>query len=425
MDGLGGINLLAYASATSLKYQADSSSSAGNVNHDASSPRRWSSGWHHGRHVHHGHHAHRGHVHSSDSAPTQTSAATESAPAQSDAAASARLTYRRTDKAAIYIQTQEGDTVALKIKSRDAVAAEVGNGSSGDTPSTELTVAGSSSTKVAIFVHGNLNADELAAVQNVVDQAAALSDQFFSGDTQGAFAAAANLNVDASQLAKVGLRLSVREQATYAAIANAQPAAGQTSTASAASTDPAAASASPAPNVSAAALAAAPPAETSTDPTSTSPAADPQEPTALPAASTADPSPSDSTVPATPTASTDVAAILGTVANFLHQLLDALSPPPADTASTHAQSSSALDFSLKINIFQSILLTVSSNEPATGTTTDAAAGAAAAGAAADSPAEAPADAGSAPVASPTATGLLSDTLDAIAAQRQPPLDAVA
>jgi hypothetical protein len=297
----------------------------------------------------------------------------------------ATLRYRRSERAALYIQTQEGDIVRVRIKVRDAATATVTDGSGTDAPAAEPTVNARSSVKVSFHVDGNLSADELAAIQDVVTQVGALADEFFAGDLPAAFASAQDLNIDGSQLARVGLRLSQRQSITYSGPVLPPPAATEQPapaalpapqpTAEAAPTAPADVAAPTAAGTDAATSAA--PADAVTD------APTPEAPVSVP----------DATVPTTDAASaapTSVAGdVLATIGSFLHQLLDALGAP---AESNDAPTQVSLSLSLKLRLFASAVVNVAAAEPA-------------------------ASDGSGPAAAP----LVADTLDALAAAHEPPL----
>jgi hypothetical protein len=222
--------------------------------------------------------------------------------------------------------------VRLRIKVRDSATATVAGGNDGGTPVAELSVKARSSVKISFHVDGNLNAAELAAIQDVVAQVGALADQFFAGDLPAAFASAQDLNMDGSQLAKVGLRLSQRssaweggdwprllppatsvqpEPAAAPAAAESPPAVAEavTGVAQTAVTDPA-----PTPSVT-----GTPAAQTGTEPADV------------------------------PDAPTSVAgSVLVTIAGFLQQLLDTLgsTAEPSDGA-----TQASLSMSLKLRLF--------------------------------------------------------------------------
>jgi hypothetical protein len=242
----------------------------------------------------------------------------------------ATLRYRRSERTALYIQTQEGDVVRLRIKVRDSATASGSGGNGGDKPVAELSVNARSSVKISFHVDGNLNADELAAIQDVVEQVGTLADEFFAGDVPAAFAAAQDLNIDGSQLAKVGLRLSQHQSVTYRG--------------------PAPASSAPAP--------------------------------------------------------TSVAgSVLGTIGDFLHQLLAALGAP---AESTDGATQVSLSLSLKLRLFAVAVVNVAAAVPAEPVATDNT----------DTPA-------STDNGDTSAAPLLADTLDALAAAHEPPLSTTA
>ncbi len=318
----------------------------------------------------HGHHCHGG-------APQCSQTADDSA---------ATLSYRRTERAGLYIVTQEGDVVRLRIKVRDAMDATASSGTDSGTEVAQLAVDARSSVKISFHVDGDLNADELAAIRNVVEQVGALADQFFAGDVPAAFAAAQDLNIDGAQLAKVGLRLSVRQSVTYSGPALAV-----------------AAKPAPAPEQTPALPVSTPPSSTAgndTSPVATEPVAsapDASTSTAdVPAAIDDAPTPpsTDSAPTTAPPAATSVAgSALTTIADFLHQLLGALGAPAPSADST---SQLSVSLSLKLRIFAATVahLTIVAPPAADGTEQKAA-------------------------------PLVGDTLDALAAAHDPPLSASA
>ena len=297
----------------------------------------------------------------------------------------ATLSYRRTERAGLYIVTKEGDVVRLRIKVSDSANAAASDGTTDGSQVAQLAVDARSSVKISFHVDGNLNADELDAIRGVVEQVGALADQFFAGDVPAAFAAAQDLNIDGSQLAKVGLRLSVRESVTYrgpalAAAATPPPAPAPTP-APPASTTPGSTTVSDAPPpVATAAVARAPDASTTDAPAATEPAPTPPS---------TDPAPA----PATPAPTSVAGNALATIGDFLHQLLAALGAPPA---SSEGASQPSVSLSLKLRIFAATVAHLTITAP---------------------PA---ADGGDR-----KATPLVGDTLDALAAAHDPPLSASA
>jgi hypothetical protein len=292
------------------------------------------------------------------------STATEHAPGAQNGAA---LSYRRSERTTLFITTQEGDTVQLKIKTREAATADAAEFEAGDKLLRELTLSTENTTKISFVVNGNLNADELAAINSVIEQAGSLAQDFFDGDLDNAFAAAQALDINGTQLANVGLRMSVREQLTYSTLALPRPAA----------TPPPVSS-----NVSSA-PAAGPVAEREQLPSATGA-------TDTSVANT--PNPAVASVPATPINEQPPVMVnaLDLIKGFLNNLLERL-----ESTAPAASGSARLDLSLKLKIFQSTLTAAAAVTPSSN----------------DARAPLP--------------PLVPDTLDALAARQEPPLHAVA
>lgn len=304
----------------------------------------------------------------------------QKASANSEAQASAKLSYRRSEGTSLFIETREGDTVELKIVVRQSTSLTATQKQDGEQTSTAVDKTSKLGVRVSFEVDGELNEEERAAIDSVLDQIGQLAQQFFDDDVAGAFDAAAALKIDASQLASVGLKLSLREQMTYTSkglpanvipLPTASPAPAASTSSSAA--PPAAAS-------TATSAANAAPAETATEPTPTPAASAPAAPEQPPSAPTA-----EADAPAqTPSARE---AIRG----FLTQLLEKLSAPAPGTV-----SGASLELSLKLRIFQSVVTQAAATTPADTT-------------------------GTATALSP----LVPETLDTLAARQKAPLQAVA
>lgn len=293
----------------------------------------------------------------------------------------AGLTYRRSERTSLTLETQEGDTVRLKIKATEMLAVDSGkNGEDGD----EQTISGlelqaSSRTRIAIRVKGDLNEQELAAIQSVIDQAGAMAENFFSGNTSDAFASASELEIDATQLANVRIRMKTSEQLTYP-MAGALQAPG---------VSPQVETDKPAVDESQAA-----------GPTSsaTSPSVEPDK-SAATVADAAGSEGGDTAAPAPgePEAIDDAGAldrdqlmanVLQSIGSFLNNLFTAFSGGEDDADNNIAPT----DMTLKLQVFRSMLLSISDMEN--------------------------------PKEDAQATELAAETIDAINAQ-QTPLDAVA
>ena len=104
------------------------------------------------------------------------------------------------------VKTQEGDTVTISASSRFAAkGVETGQSSS---------FRVQQSQQFDLSIEGDLNADELAAINDLLSQVNDLSEQFFNGDLDAAFEAALDLGFDAEEIASfaVDLKYSVTQK---------------------------------------------------------------------------------------------------------------------------------------------------------------------------------------------------------------------
>jgi len=125
------------------------------------------------------------------------------------------LSYRRSERTALHIRTQEGDMVRLKIKASESLSVAAGQVDDDGETISQLDLQARSHIRISFKVKGELNGDEMTAIQAVIDQAGTMADDFFTGNTEGAFATASALEIDAVQLARVSIRMKTSEQLTY------------------------------------------------------------------------------------------------------------------------------------------------------------------------------------------------------------------
>ncbi len=138
----------------------------------------------------------------------------------------AQATLVQKEKMTLEIRTAEGDIVKLTLRARSATTAIFAAGSAVDGSATAgvANVTTINSTRLSVDVEGNINAAEAAAIGDVLNQVETLADQFFAGDITQAFASAAALHMDSTQLASVALRLKFKESFSAAALARPAPA---------------------------------------------------------------------------------------------------------------------------------------------------------------------------------------------------------
>lgn len=288
--------------------------------------------------------------------------ADEQRPAE-ERAPSTNLEYQRREATVLRLRTQEGDVVKLKLRSVETTTVEVGAQVDGETVVSNLELNTSSRTRLVLSVQGDINDAELTAIQSVAEQASKLAGSFFNGNLRDAFQAASDFAIDGQQLAKVSLRLSVRERLNFAqnvvaqnpvaavpptAAANDEVAA-PTSQAATVVPKPVSGSTTPAVTETVVPLPAAPVTTTATTETeeATEPAPVDDDPTTGPA-NLLD-------------AFQALADFLNTIADFIENLLGSLNAVEDADTDGEAQSeatggSTAFDFRFKLDLFAAVLI---------------------------------------------------------------------
>lgn len=140
-----------------------------------------------------------------------------STPGTSDVtAAGARIVTK--EKGVLEIRTQEGDIVKVKFATKTDMRADTAQVTTHDRTSTSSSFSIATRSRTELSVQGDLNADELEAIHEVVQKVDALANDFFAGSVDKALAQAADLDIDTEQLANVALRLSMTQRAEAAAV---------------------------------------------------------------------------------------------------------------------------------------------------------------------------------------------------------------
>ncbi|MBK1694971.1 hypothetical protein CKO09_09490 [Chromatium weissei] len=123
--------------------------------------------------------------------------------------------YEKAEDFQLSLQTKDGDTVNISFSRALNAQASLGLSMDGATNQAAVfDVNRSESTGYQFKVEGNLSAEEIDAIQNLVRDVGQVANQFFNGDVQQAFAQAPNIAFDDSQLSSMRLRLSRSEQTT-------------------------------------------------------------------------------------------------------------------------------------------------------------------------------------------------------------------
>ncbi len=124
------------------------------------------------------------------------------------------------------LKTQDGDTVVIKASAArgDKVSASAVNyqGDYENYRAGRYESESFESSRFHLSVEGELDEDELAAINDLLGQVGDLSETFFAGDVEGAFTQALEIGFDESEIAKFSLNLRqevvTKVETTYARI---------------------------------------------------------------------------------------------------------------------------------------------------------------------------------------------------------------
>ncbi len=150
-----------------------------------------------------------------EAAPQSLTAVAVGAQATWQARLSNTLTFELT--------TREGDRVQISVRQKLGAMQQTTLVAAGATDGQNTALVGSLSqlkagqfdARIGIHVQGNLNEDELKALQDVMQQVGALAQDFFSGDMQSAVDELNHMHFDKSQLASFDLDMHQRIQVRH------------------------------------------------------------------------------------------------------------------------------------------------------------------------------------------------------------------
>lgn len=119
--------------------------------------------------------------------------------------------YGRAREFSFELTTKEGDKVTIKATSSEGLAVEAGRAGRGNNSASALNASYSSSQSFSLAIEGELNEDELSAINDLLGRVNDLASQFFEGDLDVAFEQALNLGYDAEQIGSFSLNLAQAE----------------------------------------------------------------------------------------------------------------------------------------------------------------------------------------------------------------------
>jgi hypothetical protein len=112
------------------------------------------------------------------------------------------------ERFSLNVLTAEGDKVSIRFKTLSVTEAAAAQVSDGTTTATAVSGSVISRGRFQVAVEGNLNEAERAAIGDLLDKVDDIAADFFSGDVQAAFSAAARVGIDSSALSAFDLKLS-------------------------------------------------------------------------------------------------------------------------------------------------------------------------------------------------------------------------
>jgi len=120
--------------------------------------------------------------------------------------------FERADSFELNVTTKEGDQVRIRFDRSESFQAGMSVAADGKGNSAMVfDMSRTQSSGFSFSVEGNLNADEIDAIQNLIRDVSQLSDEFFNGNVQRAFEQAGQLSLDSSQLSAFDLSLTRTE----------------------------------------------------------------------------------------------------------------------------------------------------------------------------------------------------------------------
>ena len=127
--------------------------------------------------------------------------------------------YQKAEDFSLRLKTREGDEVEISFsRNFDAQRSFAVSRDDQGNRAAVLDVSQSENTGYQFSVKGDLNEDELKAIQKLVQDVGKLAKDFFGGDVQKAFEQAPKVSFDSSQLASMNLTMSRSESYSAARI---------------------------------------------------------------------------------------------------------------------------------------------------------------------------------------------------------------
>lgn len=139
-------------------------------------------------------------------------------PASPVDALAASVQISRKERGSLVLTTQDGDVLRIRFRNSERQSVELAAVSTGSAEAASVHLSSTERSRTRIDVQGSLDAGELKAIEDFVSQVDTLANEFFEGDLEAAFAAAAKLDYDASEIAGFSLKLGMSERVQASAV---------------------------------------------------------------------------------------------------------------------------------------------------------------------------------------------------------------
>lgn len=126
-------------------------------------------------------------------------------------AQSASAAYSSKESFDFRLTTQDGDRVSISFSRESAAYIQAGALRSGDQEVAYRDFGADFSSAFDLKVKGELDDDELLAIENLLTQVDSLAEEFYNGDLDKAFEMALSLESDASEIARFSLNLTQQQ----------------------------------------------------------------------------------------------------------------------------------------------------------------------------------------------------------------------
>lgn len=129
---------------------------------------------------------------------------------------SAAERFSKSESFSLRVMTKEGDKVTINFNSSASETTSMGYYSDDDASAVSFGLERTASSNYRFSVKGDLNNDELEALQNLIQDINLIAQDFYSGDIQEAFEQATELEMDKSQL--MNLNVTMTQSVSYSAV---------------------------------------------------------------------------------------------------------------------------------------------------------------------------------------------------------------